>query len=96
MHNNKKNEELQTRREFFKKTAKRVLPVLGAALLAGSPILSKAADATEKATGCYGCEGGCWSCTGTCNGMCKGCSGSCSGTCLSSCRGNCYQSCTYR
>ena len=51
MHNNKKNEELQTRREFFKKAAKGALPILGAIVLAGTPgILAVAkADAAEPA-----------------------------------------------
>ena len=37
MEKNEKNEELQNRREFFKKAAKSALPILGAIVLAGSP-----------------------------------------------------------
>lgn len=32
-----KNEELQSRRDFFKKAAKGVLPILGAVVLSGAP-----------------------------------------------------------
>lgn len=38
-----KNEELKSRREFFKEAAKKALPVLGAIALAGSPIIAQAA-----------------------------------------------------
>lgn len=38
------NEELQSRREFFKKAAKGVLPILGAVVLAGAPAIVKAAE----------------------------------------------------
>ena len=42
----KKNEELQSRREFFKKAAKGALPILGAILLAGMPNVVNAAQKT--------------------------------------------------
>ena len=42
MEKNKKNEELQSRREFFKQAAKGALPVLGAILLANTPSILKA------------------------------------------------------
>ena len=45
MEKNEKNEELQNRREFFKKAAKSALPILGAIVLAGAPQILKA---TEK------------------------------------------------
>ncbi len=72
-----KNEELQSRREFFKSAAKAALPVLGAIVLSQLPLK---ADATEV-TGCSGCWTGCW---GGCQGGCKG---SCSGSCKGGCRG---------
>ena len=54
MANNKKNEELQSRRDFFKNAAKGVLPVFGAIMLAGIPNLIKA---EEVHMGCqYGCS----------------------------------------
>ena len=47
---NKKKDELQNRREFFKKAAKGALPILGAIVLANVPGILKAADA--HGTGC--------------------------------------------
>lgn len=41
---NEKNEELQSRREFFKKAAKGALPILGAILLSGAPQILNAAE----------------------------------------------------
>ena len=43
---NKKNEELQSRREFFKKAAKGALPILIAVLLAAMPLTSKGVNST--------------------------------------------------
>lgn len=69
------NEELQSRREFFKKAAKGALPILGAIVLAGNPLLSNAAEESPM-----GCNGSCsYSCQNTCKGTCQGrCSGGCS------------------
>lgn len=84
MENKKKNEELQSRREFFKKAAKGALPILGAIMLAGAPQLSKAA----KAMGCT-----IDACTGTCMGTCKGtCRTGCQATCYHGCYSKCYGS----
>ncbi|MBE6318378.1 MAG: Cys-Xaa-Xaa-Xaa repeat radical SAM target protein [Bacteroidales bacterium] len=76
-----RNEELKSRRDFFKKAVKSALPILGAVVLASSPIVSKAATTmgcdytckTSCANDCYGsCRYGCQStCTGTCSGSCK-------------------------
>lgn len=44
MKKNEKNEELQSRREFFKKAAKGALPILGAILLSGAPQILNAAE----------------------------------------------------
>lgn len=94
-----KNEELQSRREFFKNAAKSVLPILGAIVLAGNPALAKA---EEFATGCkYGCSTGCYTacsgscrsgCDGTCKNSCYGCKYTCEGTCKNSCAGTCSHS----
>ena len=46
MSNSKKNEELQSRREFFKQAAKAALPVVGAAIMASVPFVK-----SEAATG---------------------------------------------
>ena len=93
MKEKKKNEELQNRREFFKNAAKNALPILGAMVLAGSPLSAIAKD--SEPMGCnYNCSGGCNSCSGTCEWRCQNdCSGSCKGGCKNSCRNTCYNSC---
>lgn len=85
-------EELQSRRDFFKKAAKGALPILGAIVLAGMPNVVKAA---ETPMGCseYTCSGGCkngcegcrYTCSGTCKNGCEGCRNTCSGTCKNGC-----------
>lgn len=99
MKKSKKNEELQSRREFFKKAAKGALPILGAIALANMPLLSKASE--EVPMGCrgncsYGCGGACsTSCSGGCKGGCGGaCSYSCQNTCKGSCQGSCRGGCS--
>ena len=73
---NKKNEELQSRREFFKKAARSALPILGAIALATTPQLGQAAEAMR-------CD--CTAmCTNTCNVSClhycrSGCGATCKG-----------------
>ena len=76
MKKNVKNEELQSRREFFKKAAKGALPILGAIVLANVP---NALHAAESGCGCVGgcgtacfqaCANGCV--TSSCKGGCKG------------------------
>lgn len=77
-----KKEELQSRREFFKKAAKAALPVVGAVVASQLPFVS--ANASESMT----CNNWCTSCTGTCAGVCKGaCARSCSGSCSGACKG---------
>lgn len=84
----RKNEELQSRREFFKKAAKGALPILGAVLMANVPVISQAA---EKPMGCnFGCS---YSCVGSCSGGCMGCRGTCTGGCSALCGGNCVAGC---
>lgn len=57
------NEELQSRREFFKRAAKAALPVIGAIVLANMPI--------QEIKSCTGCQKSCvGSCEGTCEGTC--------------------------
>ena len=76
--NEKRNEELQSRRDFFKKAAKGVLPILGAVVLASAPGIVKAA---ETPMGCnYGCTAVCST---------SACQGTCSGTCKFTCTGGC-------
>ena len=76
--NKNKNEELQSRREFFKKAAKAALPVVGAVVMASLP------NVMQAATGCHS----------TCMGYCVGCSGTCSGTCKGTCRSTCIGGCS--
>lgn len=71
------NEELQSRREFFKKAAKAALPVVGAVVMANLPTLNANADP-------MGCSRyGCGICTNSCTG---GCSGGCDTTCSGGCK----------
>lgn len=108
MEKNKKNEELQSRREFFKKAAKTVLPILASIVLASTPTILKAKETTPQwcrfgcagfcAGQCYascvgGCYVGCVGCVGFCKVQCIGCIGTCQGTCLNSCSGGCINSC---
>ena len=90
MENKKKNEELQSRRDFFKKAANSVLPIVGAVVLSGIPQIMKA---EETPMGCrYGCSGSCLeSCYSTCY---QYCSSSCKGSCKYTCMGNCRHTCT--
>ena len=97
MKKNVKNEELQSRREFFKKAAKGMLPMIGAIALASSPVLSQAAKEISSPCDCSGaCSGTCrGSCKGTCDGACMGgCKGTCTGTCSGSCTGTCRGGCS--
>ena len=94
MKQNEKKEELQSRREFFKKAAKSLLPILGAITLASTPGIVKAA---EKTTNCnYSCSFSCSSrCSGTCSGSCSGyCGGACSYSCQNTCKGSCQSTCS--
>ena len=94
---NKKNEELQSRREFFKKAAKGALPIIAATVLASAPAIVKAAEPQ------YGCWGDCsttcailcaYNCANDCTGSCRyGCEGSCKNGCYTTCRGDCEGSC---
>lgn len=100
MENKKGNkEEFFSRREFFKKAAKKTLPILGTMVLSGLPGIAKALE-SDAPMGCHG--GSCYNlcyhgCRMTCIRSCKGgCEGNCRGTCLTSCqgcRGNCTGSC---
>ena len=100
-----KNDELMNRRRFFKKTAKEMLPMLGA-FVAAPTILT-----TMTSCGCDGCEATCsddcdaachFQCTESCSNnsqksSCSGCWSECSvsstaSTC-SNCSNNCSSSC---
>ncbi len=74
-------EELQSRREFFKKAAKAALPVVGAIVLTQIPTIAQATPA-------LGCTiDACTStCTGSCKGTCRSCSAGCSKSCSRGCQ----------
>lgn len=81
-----KTEEIQSRREFFKKAAKKALPIIGIAMLANSPIFAQSDNLRIM-----GCKVGC---TGGCRTLCEeGCSHSCNSNCKGSCTGHCDKSC---
>lgn len=84
-----KNEELHSRREFFKKAAKAALPVVAAIALAGSPAVVQAAEKV------MGCNNGCTStCMGTCKGTCEtGCKSTCYNQCYNACKTTCKGTC---
>lgn len=89
MEEKNKREEIQSRREFFKKAAKAALPVVGAAILSSVPFIK--AEAAMRCDHCttscsVGCEGGCKS------GCYQGCYGGCENTCSGSCSGGCARS----
>lgn len=73
MEEKNKNEELQSRREFFKKAAQNVLPFLGAVAL--SPLLTSCdPDDDDGPSGCgNSCSGSCEDgCTNNCDSLCGG------------------------
>lgn len=88
MDKQKKNEEIQSRREFFKKAAKSALPVVGAVVLSSVPFADAAA---QFGCGCgYSCSNSCYTSCGSgcgfgCQNTCKGGCGGCKGVCQNSC-----------
>lgn len=101
MDKEKKNEELLSRRGFFKKAAAAALPILAATAFLSNPVVAKAAEpeigTDAESNQCtygscaYSCSG---SCSGSCSSSCgMGCSGSCKGGC-GGCKGACRSSCS--
>lgn len=81
-----KNEDFQSRRDFFKKAGKGILPVLGIMMLSNIPGIVTAAEKTQG-----GCDS---SCESTCSGGCltgchTGCEDGCRGGCTNSCKSSC-------
>lgn len=86
MKRTKKNEELQSRREFFKSAAKGALPILALTVL-GPGFLSSCEKEKEKSTGSSGSSSGCGkSCSG-------GCDDGCTNNCDDLCGGDCWAYC---
>ncbi|MBS7394756.1 MAG: Cys-Xaa-Xaa-Xaa repeat radical SAM target protein [Muribaculaceae bacterium] len=89
MKNKKNNEELQSRRQFFKQAAKGALPIIAATVLASAPVIVKAAE--PRLSTCAGCNNRCMNdCYTTCYRTCKthcanDCQRSCTVTCTTSC-----------
>ncbi len=85
MKNKKNNEELQSRRQFFKQAAKGALPIIAATVMASAPAIMNAAEPTMG-------------CTSTCKLACAsncytGCEGGCADHCARSCSESCYTTC---
>ncbi len=95
-------EELQTRRQFFKKAASRVLPLLGAVTFGPAMVTSM-----MSCDDCSDCTGACLdTCAGTCAEKCietcrgsayvppvSDCNGNCQGTCGANCQSTCSTTC---
>ncbi|MBR0304212.1 MAG: Cys-Xaa-Xaa-Xaa repeat radical SAM target protein [Bacteroidales bacterium] len=83
------DDELQSRREFFKKGAKTVLPILGAVTIINIPSI---VQAQKTPMGCeYACSN---SCEDSCLQSCKyTCTCTCAGDCVNSCLSNCNVTC---
>lgn len=89
---NNQEESAISRREFFKKTARKVLPMVGLVIASSIPFSSSAFDTSPQY--CNGnCTGLCTSCTGGCKGACKGCQGSCENGCQTTCGNGCGRGC---
>lgn len=73
MKQTKKNEELQSRREFFKSAAKGALPILALTVL-GPTILTSCKKDEDEGNNCRAC-------TNECSGCGYGCTSDCSGSC---------------
>ena len=80
------NEELKTRRDFFKKAAQTALPILGAIVLASNPVMAKGLPVTSCTRSCVGGCSGCSGCTSNCKEGCSSCGGGCANSCVGHCR----------
>ncbi len=79
----KKNAEVQSRRDFFKKAAKTALPILGIAVFGPSLLTSCDPDDDDSDGSSSGCGN---SCSGSCDD-------GCSNNCDSLCGGDCWSYC---
>ena len=95
-------EKLHSHRQFFKKAAKSVLPILGAIVLSNMPSVLIAQEQTKQG----GCKASCSNncshmCRVTCKTMCGNyCGGSCRMTCFrdgctQTCAASCITTCMY-
>ena len=92
MGKNKNNEEIQSRREFFKNAARKTLPILGVITMTNLPIFANAVNI--ESTSCEKeCTASCGAlCTGCWTG-CTGCKADCQHDCKNTCRGGCQGGC---
>lgn len=100
----KENKELLSRREFFRKAAKKTLPFVATLTLPSFLISCGGDDPIENGSGCDNCastcQGGCQGgCSGGCGDSCKNtnagsssCS-DCSAACKNDCEGTCSENC---
>lgn len=96
MDNQNDKNKLASRREFFKKAAKKTLPIFGVLLLTSIPVnlTAKKIQVSDCQEMCqFGCRSGCTGCTGKCLGVCKGCESNCKVTCTGWCKGDCSGGC---
>ena len=98
MSNKKQGEELQSRREFFKKAAKSTLPIFGITILSNIPLVEVSANSISTSGCFFGCSGGCsGTCEGTCTRACSSnCTTNCATNCADGCSGTCYANCILR
>ena len=89
------NNNLKSRREFFKEAARKALPIIGAVALMSNPVIAKAVENENLGCNSY-CAQNCSSgCASTCYGNCKGgCKETCVGKCKNSCGSYCTQQCS--
>lgn len=86
--NKKKNEELQSRRQFFKKAGKAALPILGAIALSAVPLQINASQTCPCSGTCTACVGGCMdACARNCKACSNGCASGCHASCYTGCNG---------
>lgn len=95
--NNKEQEDIISRRQFFKKAAGYALPILAMGL---APSFLSSCEIDEELPGdnlgCDSCKNNCSeTCKGGCIGQCSSsCYGTCSNTCSTTCKGGCSGSCS--
>lgn len=94
------NKSLQSRRDFFRNTSKKLLPILGIIALSILPQKAKSAPQFGCGWSClYSCAGQCinscyMSCMSQCAMMCgNSCRGGCNDLCATNCQGGCNTQC---
>ncbi len=96
------SKKIQTRREFFKKAARGMLPIFGAIVLSGTPVASYTKESHPMGCKNDACRGGCENycargcdraCEDNCSGTCEGCQGNCYGDCVGNCKETCQGGC---